>query len=293
MEDTTPDTDSTAQNEGEVMPAVPAHPNLHSALIAARAAIPARVFKAAHHQGQGGYNYVSHEQVLLHARDALLEHGLLLEERSVSYDGESIVRSQRGESHVWRWTGTFALVHERGEERAYSFTATTQPNDKAAYVASTSLDRLAHMRVLQLAGTSDENAESDWHDQQPGGASHVGQAPRQGPPARQGGPRHGSSNVVDLRDRQGPPTPAPVPEKYRAGLETMQANLAKIREPAALVGWWVNLASTIPELQREPERKRAAWSVFQQHVVSLGLDARAISADIDAALKAAKKGGER
>ncbi len=291
MEDTTPEP-QIDQTTGEVMPTVPA--TLNEALIAARRAVHALVFKANEHKGQGGYTYVSHEQVLIHARDALLSHGLLLEQRSVAYDGELTVPTQRGESRVWRWTGAFALVHERGEERPYVFAATTQPNDKGAFVASTSLDRVAHMRVLQLAGTKDENAESDWHDHQPGGVEHGAEARQtpQAPPHGRGPARRTPSNVVQLR---APETPqdalAQVPDKYRAGLATMQENLQRVRAPEALIEWWVSLSQTLPELQREPERKRAAWQLFVGHVADCDLDVRAIAQAIDARIAQAKKNG--
>lgn len=284
MEDTTPQTQNPDETNGEVMPTVPAH-TLNAALLAARAAVSARVFKASSNQHQK-YKYVSHEHVLTHAREALLANGLILEQRSVVRDGVLSVASQRGESQVWCWTGTFALVHERGEERLYQFAATTQPNDKAAYVASTSLDKVAYMRLLALAGTDDENAEADWHDNQPGGAAYQGphNAPAR-PQGGQGGRRPAPSNVVELRQ----PEPA-VPDAWKAGLATMQGNLQKVTDPEALVAFWVDLAVALPEMQREPARKRAAWAVYQNHLASLGYNLAEFAAEIDKRLKA-KKGG--
>jgi hypothetical protein len=39
------------------------------------------------------------------------------------------------------------------------------PNDKASFVASTAADRTLLMRLMRLAGTSDENPEHDSHDE--------------------------------------------------------------------------------------------------------------------------------
>lgn len=282
MEDTTPQTQPPDETHGDVMPTVPAH-TLNAALLAARAAVSARVFKANSNQHQK-YTYVSHEHVLTHARDALLAHGLILEQRSVVRDGILSVAHARGESQVWCWTGTFALVHERGEERLYQFAATTQPNDKAAFAASTNLDKLAYMRLLALAGTDDENAEADWHDNQPGGAAQQNAPGR--PLGGQGGRRQAPSNVVTLRQ----PEPG-VPDAWKAGLATMQANLQKLTEPDALVSWWVDLTVALPQLQQEPARKRAAWAMYQAHLLELGMDVPEFKAEIDKRILAKKNGG--
>ncbi len=262
MEDTTPhqpdESDETEASSMDAMVPATKTPTLNAALIAARKAVRARVFKGNYNSHQQ-YKYVSHEDVLQHCRDALLDSGLVLEQRSCAYDGEQAVR----QSSVWRWSGVFALVHESGEERLYSFSATTQPNDKAAYVASTSLDKVAHMRVLQLAGTSDENAEADWHDNQPGGAAYSAQeAPPKRLPAR--------SNVVDLRGRR---DGAPAPEKAPPGmsaeastaLDLFSGRVRRLRDPEALIGAWVEFVTTLPQDGDTATFVPAAWRIFQAH----------------------------
>jgi hypothetical protein len=131
---------------------------LMGALLAARKSVQARVHKAGKNEAQK-YTYVGHEHVLTGgARDALLENGLVLLLESYEFLGANVTR---GESQVWRWRGIFLLLHTSGERLGLSYEATTVPNDKAGFVASTALDRTAHMRVLELAGSDEENPEHD------------------------------------------------------------------------------------------------------------------------------------
>ncbi len=260
MEATTPTDTEPDETEESSMTTVPdlKIATLNSALIAARKAVRARVFKGNFNQHQQ-YKYVSHEDVLQHCRDALLDCGLVLEQRSCTYDGEQPVK----QSTVWRWSGVFALVHEAGDERLYTFSATTQPNDKAAYVASTSLDKVALMRVLQLAGTSDENAEADYHDNQPGGAAFSAQ---ERPPKRLPAP----SNVVDLRDRQqGAQAPQGAlpglsPEASTA-LDLFSGKVRRLRDPNQLVSAWVDFVTHLPPNGDTSTFVPAAWRIFQAH----------------------------
>lgn len=135
------------------------------ALIAARKRVNATVYKGGFNQAQR-YKYVGHEQVLTSgARDALLESGLVLVQTSVTYTGTVEYETKNGRQSCMCWIGGFLLAHESGEGIELSFSATTGTNDKAAFVASTALDRTAHMRVLALAGTNDEDPEDDSHDQ--------------------------------------------------------------------------------------------------------------------------------
>lgn len=138
---------------------------LAKALIAARQACQATVYKAGANEAQR-YKFVGHEHVLGGgARTALLANGLVLEQVKVEYIGQERYQTRNGENTVWRWRGVHKLLHTSGEERTYEYEATTVPNDKAAFVASTALDRTAHMRVLELAGSAEENPEHDSHEQ--------------------------------------------------------------------------------------------------------------------------------
>lgn len=131
---------------------------LWRALIAARQQCAATVHKDGWNKDQN-YGYVGHEQVLTSgARAALLENGLALVQVATEFAGAD---TDRGGKPIWRWRGRFALLHVDGGTLDLSFEATTFPNDKAAFVASTALDRTAHLRVLELAGSDEENPEHD------------------------------------------------------------------------------------------------------------------------------------
>jgi hypothetical protein len=137
---------------------------LAAALIAARKQCTPTVHKAGANQAQG-YKYVGHEHVLVGgARDALLDNGLVLLLESYELVGADTYKTSGGEKLVWRWRGRFLLLHTSGEQLSLSYEATTVTNDKAGFVASTALDRTAHMRVLELAGSDEENPEHDSHE---------------------------------------------------------------------------------------------------------------------------------
>jgi hypothetical protein len=134
---------------------------LVAALVKARAQLKGTVFKAGRNDAQR-FAYVGHEHVLVSgAREALLSCGLVLVQTGVEYAGESVYKTSKGEATCWRWRGSFVLAHTSGAQMILSFEATTQANDKAGYVASTALDRTAHLRVLELAGSSEEDPEHD------------------------------------------------------------------------------------------------------------------------------------
>jgi hypothetical protein len=137
---------------------------LVKALVKARMACKPTVHKSAKNSAQG-YSYVGHEQVLVSgARESLLAHGLVLVEKAVTFAGCLEYKTKNGEQQCWRWRGVFELVHESGESREYEFEATTGANDKAAFVASTALDRTAHLRICCIAGSAEEDPEHDSHD---------------------------------------------------------------------------------------------------------------------------------
>lgn len=134
---------------------------LTKALIQARIACGAVVRKDGQNTAQG-FNYVGHVHVLVSgAREALLLNGLSLAEKSVEFAGELSIPKRDGAQLIWRWRGVFELAHIGGESREYTFEATTFAADKAAYIASTALDRTAMLRVCQLAGGAKEDPEHD------------------------------------------------------------------------------------------------------------------------------------
>lgn len=211
---------------------------LTKALVAARLELRGTVFKGGMNQAQR-YAYVGHEQVIVGgARDALLKHGLVLEQRSVEFMGVLEFKTKSGDQMCWRWKGVHALCHESGEERLYAFEATTGTNDKASFVASTALDRTAHLRIMELAGSADEDPEHDSHDRQTPEPPRAVQAPSSG------------SKQVDPG----------------AFLDAAFDLLKKADSEPALVEWYrradrANVAA---------EAKTTAMQAFQKHCIAIG-----------------------
>lgn len=216
---------------------------LTKALILARLELKhGTVFKGAQNSHQK-YAYVSHEGVVTcGARDALLKHGLVLEQRSMEYVGP-IEKAQL-------WRGTHALVHdESGEERIYTFCATTQANDKAAMVASTTLDKTAILRVLQLAGSAEDDAEHDAHDRRTPEPPKPAQAPAQAPQNKR--TQVDSTTFLDAAF---------------AGL--------KDAETDQQLATWVR---RVDNSQAEPEAKAVAFKAFEKRCLEVGLIATEVA----------------
>lgn len=208
---------------------------LLSALLAARQSVHATVFKAGKNKVQD-YDFVGHEHVLTSGvREALLNNGLLLEEREVSFLGAEVYKTKSGENTCWRWRGRFTLSHTSGAERDYTFEATTGPNDKAGFVASTALDRTALMRIMQLAGSKTENPEHDSNEQ--GYDLRTGEAQAQ---QRQPTPAEEVAMLVDI-------------------------DLPKCANKGSLVVW----AKLLIEIPAKDKQK--AWAAFGERCASLEL----------------------
>lgn len=127
---------------------------LYQALMAARKELTGGIYKGAKNSAQN-YSYLGHEKVLEVTRPVLLDHGLLLLEVSVVPTGAT-----EGDKRYPTWEGKFALIHaESGQAMELKFSATTVGNDKAAYVASTALERTALLRILAIAGSSDKDTQ--------------------------------------------------------------------------------------------------------------------------------------
>lgn len=127
---------------------------LYDALLAARLELTGKIYKKGSNSAQK-YSYIGHEGVIEVIRPVMLRHGLLLIEKSVTYVGVT-----GGEKAHGLWKGVFTLLHvPTGETLEAEYAATTVGNDKAAYVASTALDRTAALRLMQLAGSSDKESQ--------------------------------------------------------------------------------------------------------------------------------------
>ena len=135
---------------------------LAKALASARAVMRGTVFKGGTNSHQK-YPYVGHEHVMTSgAREALFENGLSLVQTGVEFVGEL----PGGKTQVLLWRGTFKLLHASGESLELTYLATTQAGDKAAFIASTGLDRTAFLRVLALAGSSEDDPDHDVNNRQ-------------------------------------------------------------------------------------------------------------------------------
>ncbi len=213
---------------------------LTRALILARQGVRAVVHKADYNKHQG-WGYVSHEQVLISgARTALLDNGLLLEQRAVEYVGEVPTEKRV----MWRFRATFALCHVSGEERSYVWEGVVVPNDHAAYGASTALDRVAHLRLLELAGT-DEDPEFEEERQA----------------------RQGKAQQQPAREQQ-----APKPKHDAIG--QLIHDLRFVKSGDQLVSW----AQYLVNERATTEAKKPAWAAFGSRCEELKLDPREVAA---------------
>lgn len=150
----------------DIIKATPSIGALVKALAQARLATPWFVSKGGFNQ-HSRYSFVGHPDVMAHdGRRVLAEHGLVLLQTLVRYAGEA--PGTKATTHLW--DGEYLLAHESGESLTLRLQATTQANDKTAFVASTALDRTIHLRVLNLAGSDDED---------PDGAAQAPQCPPQ------------------------------------------------------------------------------------------------------------------
>jgi hypothetical protein len=141
-----------------------AKPNLRAALAAAQAEVRGLVYKAGANQEQR-YRFVGHEDVIEHVRAAMVKHGVIVVPTGLRFVQELTWQTAKGTRIAWLWEQSFDVAHAHSEEsRTATVQVTTMPNDKASFVASTAADRTLLMRLMRLAGTSEENPEDDSHD---------------------------------------------------------------------------------------------------------------------------------
>ena len=129
---------------------------LYEAIMKARQALRGKIYKSGSNSAQK-YNYVGHEQVLELTRELMLDNGLLLFQDKTEYVCDT--PSHDGTKRITVWRGHFTLMHlPTGECRSFTYEGTTVPNDKQAYVASTSIERTVLLRLFLLAGSGDKEA---------------------------------------------------------------------------------------------------------------------------------------
>lgn len=140
-------------------------PNLRRALADAQSRCKGLVFKAGANQEQR-YRFVGHEDVVEHVRTVMVACGIILIPASLRFVQELLWKTAKGERVAWLWEQTITVAHAHSDETMTAVVqVTTMPNDKASFVASTAADRTLLMRLMRLAGTSEENPEDDSHDE--------------------------------------------------------------------------------------------------------------------------------
>lgn len=197
-------------------------PSLAAALMLARGELKGRVFKGGNNSAQG-YRYVGHEQTLMACRDVLLDNDLLFEQVDVSF----VQNLEKEKGSVWLWRAKFDLEHwPTNQRRGYVHVGTTIANDKAAYVASTSIERVALLRLLHLAGSSDDEAKDPF----------VEDAESDHSPAQR--EALGTNRSPDMA------ADATVDARSKAALNAALGALDRVKDFPGLVTWFRNLDET-------------------------------------------------
>ena len=133
-----------------------------TAVAAAAREVSGMVAKAGRNSHQS-YNYCGHEHVIQHVRDVMLQHGLVIGAPVTTAGPHPHLVPVRGDTKpVWGWSFAIPVYHDvSGHCETFNVSATTQANDKAAFVASTAADRTLRLRLMGLAGGAAEDPEHD------------------------------------------------------------------------------------------------------------------------------------
>lgn len=240
-----------------------AKPNLRSALAAAQAEVKGLVYKAGANSEQR-YRFVGHEDVIGHVREAMVKYGVVVVPTGLRFVQELKWPTAAKERVAWLWEQSFEILHAQSDERACATVqVTTMPNDKASFVASTAADRTLLMRLMRLAGTSEENPEDDSHDedhhQQSGGQRPAQTQPR----AANGGnaqrpqqqPSNGSGKVV----------------------EQLLTDLGKATgDRETLANYYEHARAELAQCGANEQQKKIVWDAFGGRCKSAGLEPRAV-----------------
>ena len=240
---------------------------LARALCAARLDLKATVHRGGFNK-HNGYHYVGHEDVLTSgARESLARNELALLQTGIDLVGEV----PGGKTTILLWRGKYKLLHVSGEQLDIEVAGTTQHNDKCAYQASTMLDRTVYLRLLALAGSSDEDTDFDGKRG----------APQQNAP-EQGARAQAVAATFEPKKVQ-PAAAGPAPEAL-AAIKTLHADVTTLDKETQLVTW----AKMLRRVPVDKVHKEAAWTAFADRAGKLGLDAVKLIKEADAQLKAAR-----
>lgn len=105
-----------------------------------------------------GYAFVGHEHVIRHVKAAMDAAELVV---GAPLRTSAPVAHTNGKFAIWAWVLDIPVYHSGGHREVFQVVATTQANDKSAFVASTAADRTLRLRLMGLAGGAAEDPEHD------------------------------------------------------------------------------------------------------------------------------------
>lgn len=126
------------------------------AMVECQQALSGTVHKGGKNTHQN-YAFAGHEQVIKVCRGAMLANGLIV---GAPERAEGPKETPKG----WHWRFWIPVDHVDGHRQVAVVDATVQPNDKAAFVASTAADRTLRLRVCGLASSRDEDSTPQSED---------------------------------------------------------------------------------------------------------------------------------
>lgn len=108
-----------------------------------------------------GYRYVGHADVV-QATAIAKKHGIIVGAATAT---RLVATLELNKGHCWLWEVTIPVYEATsGHAEIFVIGATTQRNDKAAFVASTAADRTLRLRLFGLGGGDAEDPEHPVHD---------------------------------------------------------------------------------------------------------------------------------
>lgn len=113
-----------------------------------------------------GYDYVGHADVLEATAQVCPKHNVVvMAPEHTQGPHEMTVKRRNGESVMYVWGFTIGVAEATsGHIQRFHIVATTQANDKCAFVASTAADRTLRLRLFGLGGGAKEDPEHNVHD---------------------------------------------------------------------------------------------------------------------------------
>lgn len=235
---------------------------IRAAITAAAASVQGFVFKDGENSAQK-YRYVGHEHVIDHVRHVLLGLGIVILPTVLRFVQEIVYTTKAGGGTALLWEQTFEVSLVGSDERlTLSVQVTTAANDKASFIASTAADRTLLMRLMRLAGTSQENPEYDERDQggrQQGGGQQRQQANNNQQRAQGGGQR---ANVNEATQ----------------AVQTLHRELAQQNDFGALVAFFHHGAQTLRGHGIQGEPSTRFWDAWGERCRALRLDPNEVAA---------------